>query len=180
MAIDQARQKETERATSELLHSWYAAWSAHDPSAIAACLTEDAVLEEPGAPEGEYRSHDAILAWARSVFRAAPDFHLHLLDEWVTPGGDGIATYFKATGTLTGPFDPPGFAPTNGRIEFVGMDRNEIRDGKIARHQIFYDMNGIARQLGAAPQPGTIGERIVVGIQRLGARRLRNRAASGA
>ena len=37
-----------------------------------------------------------------------------------------ITTYFKATGTFTGPFDPPGFAPTNGRLEFEGMDRSEL------------------------------------------------------
>jgi len=40
---------------------------------------------------------------------AAPDFHLDELERWITPGGDVIATYFKATGTFTGPFDPPGF-----------------------------------------------------------------------
>ena len=168
------RGENDERAAAQLMERWYAAWSARDSGAIAACLTQDAVLEEPS---GAYRGHDAILDWARSVFRSSADFHLEMLDAWITPGGAVMATYFKATGTFTGPYDPPGFAPTNGRIEFEGMDRNEIRDDRIARHQIFYDTTGVARQMGATPAPGTLGERVGVRMQQLAARRLRKRSA---
>jgi ketosteroid isomerase-like protein len=177
MAVD-PNQRTSEQLTAELMDRWYAGWNAHNLDAIAACLTDDAVLEEPGAAEGLYRGPDAILAWGRATFRAAPDFHLDELERWITPSGDVITTYFKATGTFTGPFDPPGFAPTNGRLEFEGMDRSEIREGKIARHQIFYDLNGLARQMGAVPEPGSFGERLGVRMQHLAARRLRKRVSA--
>ena len=164
---------EDDEAAAQLMARWYTAWCTHDPVAIMACLTEDAVLEEPN---GAYRGHHAIVECARGVFRSSADFHLEMLDAWTAPGGNVMATYFKATGTFTGPYDPPGLAPTNDRIEFEGMDRNEIRDGRIARHQIFYDMTGVSRQMGATPAPGTLGERLGIRMQHLAARRLRKRA----
>ena len=135
-----------EQAAAAVINRWYAAWNAHDPSALAACLTADVVLEEP---TGTYRGPDPILEWARSVFRASTDFELNMLEAWTTPGGAVIATYWKATFTFTGPYEPLGLAPTNGQIKLEGMDRNEIRDGRIARHQIFYDGADLAHQMGA-------------------------------
>lgn len=178
MAVDESSQTEAAQAISELLHRWYRAWNAHDPDAIIACLTENAVLEDPTAPDGAYRGHEAIADWARSVFRASPDFHLELLEEWVAPGGETMTTYYKATATFTGPFEPLGLAPTNGWIEWLGMDRNEIREGKLARHQIFYDLSGLSREMGALPRRGGFGERVGIRLQHVTARKLRKRAAA--
>jgi ketosteroid isomerase-like protein len=176
--MDETSQTEAAQEISELLHRWYGAWNAHDTDAIIACLHEQAVLEDPTAPDGAYRGHGAIADWARSVFRASPDFHLELLEEWVAPGGATMSTYFKASATFTGPFEPLGLAPTSGSIEWLGMDRNEIREGKLARHQIFYDLSGISREMGALPRRGSLGERVGVRLQHLVARQLRKRAAT--
>jgi hypothetical protein len=94
---------------------------AHDPDAIVACLTERAVLEDPTAPESAYRGSEAIADWARSVFVASPDFNLELLEEWVSPGGETMTTYFKGPGTCSGPLEPPGLAPTK-RLDGVAGD----------------------------------------------------------
>ena len=48
---------EDDEAAAQLMARWYTAWCTHDPVAIMACLTEDAVLEEPN---GAYRGHQAI------------------------------------------------------------------------------------------------------------------------
>jgi hypothetical protein len=56
-----------------------------------------------------------------------------------------------------GPYDRLGLAPDNQRIELLGMDRNEFRDGKMARHQIFYDGAAVAHQMGAAPESVPLG-----------------------
>ena len=162
-------------AAADLMDRWYAAWCAHEPSAIGACLDRHAILEEPG---GLHRGRNCILDWAVTVFRALPDFHLEMLDAWTSREGAVVATYFRASGTLTGPYDPPGLAATNAPITFEGMDRNELRGGKIARHQIFYDMTEISRQVGAAPRPGTFGERLTIRIQHLAARRQRGKKSA--
>jgi hypothetical protein len=58
----------------------------------------------------------------------------------------------------------------------LGMDRSEIREGRLARHQIFWDMVELGRQLGAFPQRGSRAERLTRRLQRLTARRLRRAA----
>jgi steroid delta-isomerase-like uncharacterized protein len=160
---------------SELLRRWYAAWNAHDPDAIMALMTDDVVYEDPGATEPLTRGRAPVGQWARTAFRAVPDMHLELLEEWASPGAAVIATYFRFTATFTGPLDPPGLAPTNTRLEFYGMDRNEIRDGLIARHQIFWDIAERYRILGLLPRQGSRAERLAVRVQQLTARRIRNR-----
>jgi hypothetical protein len=79
-------------------------------------------------------------------------------------------------GTMTGPIDPPGFAPTGRAMEVEGVDLWTMRDGRIARCQAFYDMNDVARQLAIAPPPGSRAEKAVVALQRLQARMLRRSA----
>ena len=54
-----------------------------------------------------------------------------------------IASWFRFSGTFRAPMTAPGLpslAPTGGPLELFGMDRSEIRDGRLARHQIFWDI----------------------------------------
>jgi hypothetical protein len=53
------------------------------------------------------------------------------------------------------------------------MDRSEIRDGKLARHQIFWDMVELGRQIGAFPTRGSRAEKLSRRLQHLAARRMR-------
>ena len=160
---------------SDLMRRWYAAWNAHDPAAIATLMTDDVVYEDPGATEPRTHGREPVVEWARTAFRAVPDMHLELLDEWASPDGTVIATRFRFTATFTGPLDPPGIAPTNRPLDFYGMDRNETRDGLIARHQIFWDIAERYRILGLLPAHGSFSERIAIRWQRTNARRLRRR-----
>lgn len=166
----------SERSPDALIEAWYAAWNAHDVAAVQDLVAADGVLEEPDAPEGGHRGPEAVGAWMSTWFKACPDMHLDEHQRWVSADGSTVVTWFTVRATLSGRLDPPGFAPTNTAIEVAGMDRTEIRDGLIARHQIFYDTTTVARQIGAAPLPGTIGERIAVRLQRSTARRLRRRS----
>jgi hypothetical protein len=83
--------------------------------------------------------------------------NLEKLEEWVTPGGEAIASWFRSSGTFRALLTSPGLpslAPTGLPIELFGMDRSEIRDGKLARHQIFWDMVELGRQIGAFSEEG--------------------------
>jgi uncharacterized protein (TIGR02246 family) len=53
------------------------AWNAHDLEGMAAVFTEDAALEDPGAPNGVARGRAAIRAYFTSWLRAFPDAQLH-------------------------------------------------------------------------------------------------------
>jgi hypothetical protein len=165
-----------EAAASDTLARWYEAWNAHDVDAISALMTDDVGYEDPAAPSALLHGRAAVEQYVRTAFVGVPDLHLEKLEEWVTPGGDAIASYFRFSGTfaaeLTAPGLPP-LAPTNARLVMFGMDRSEIRDRRLARHQIFWDIAELSRQLGALPARGSRAERLARHMQRVTARRLR-------
>jgi steroid delta-isomerase-like uncharacterized protein len=165
-----------EAAASDTLARWYEAWNTHAVDAISALMTDDVTYEDPAASSPVMRGRVDVEQHARRAFAGIPDLHLEKLEEWVTPGGDVIASYFRFSGTfaaeLTAPGLPP-LAPTGGRLDLLGMDRSEIRDERLARHQIFWDIAELSRQLGALPLRGSRAERIARRLQRLTARRLR-------
>lgn len=168
-----------EQRASDVLDRWYAAWNAHDLAAISALMTEDVRYEDAGAPRAVVNGRGAVEDYVSALFRGVPDMHLEKLEEWVSLGGSVIASYFRLTATLTGAIDPPGapaIAPTNGAIEFLGMDRSELREGRLARHQIFYDTAENGRQVGLLPRRGTVTERLTFRlIQHSAAARMRRR-----
>jgi hypothetical protein len=140
-------------------------------------MTDDVLYEDPGATEPATRGKAPVEAWARTVFRAVPDMHLELLEEWVSPAGVVITSYFRFTATFTAPLEPPGLAPTNRPYQTYGMDRSEIRDARIARHQIFWDIADRMRTVGALPARDSLAERLAVRAQHLAAWRTRRRTA---
>lgn len=116
---------------SDVLERWYAAWNAHDVDAVSALITDDVRYEDPAAHANVLDGREAVEEYVRAAFRGLPDLHLEKLEEWVSPGGQAIASYFRITATFSGVLEAPGLpplAPTNGRIDLLGMDRSEIRD----------------------------------------------------
>lgn len=79
-------------------------------------------------------------------------------------------TYWRGSGTFTGPLDPPGFAPTGARLEIDGFDLQEYRDGLVCRLRIVTDMLEASRQLGLMPQHGSRAEKAGAAAQRLAMR----------
>jgi hypothetical protein len=128
-----------EARASDTLARWHAAWNAHDVEAISALMTDDVRYEDPSAPSAVMHGRAPVEQYIRIAFAGVPDLHLEKLEEWVTPGGEVIASYFRFSGTfsneLTAP-DLPALAPTGGRLDVFGMDRSEICNGRLARHQI--------------------------------------------
>lgn len=176
MPGDLSANAERERLASELLARWYEAWNRHDVAGISALMTDDVHYEDPAAPAAVMRGRAPVEQYARAGFVAIPDLHLDKLEEWGTPGGGVIASWFRFSGTFRAPMTAPGLpslAPTGGPLELFGMDRSEIRDGRLARHQIFWDILELGRQIGAFPQRGTRAERFSRRLQPLAARRMR-------
>jgi steroid delta-isomerase-like uncharacterized protein len=152
---------------------YLAAWNDRDPNAMAPLLTDDIVWEDPALP-APARGVAAVQEFMRASWRGFPDLRF---DETDTPhrtaGGDDVAWRWRMRGTMTGPLDPPGFAPTGRPMEVEGVDLWTFRDDRIARYRAFYDLNDLARQLAIAPAPGSRGEKAMVALQRLQARLIR-------
>jgi steroid delta-isomerase-like uncharacterized protein len=149
---------------------YQAAWSARDPDAVAACVTEDIVWEDPALNEPA-RGRAEVAGFVRMSVTAFPDLGF---SEVGAPAisEDGLVAYvpWRMTGTNTGPIDPPGFAPTGRTIEVDGVDLWQFRDGLIWRYRAAYDFATPARQLGLLPAPGGLAEKGMVAVQRLRSR----------
>jgi steroid delta-isomerase-like uncharacterized protein len=154
---------------------YMAAWNEHDAAAMADLLTDDVVWEDPSLP-APAQGIRAVQDFMRSAWVAFPDLRFDKTDTpHRTAGGDQVAWRWRMRGTMTGPLDPPGFAPTGRPIEIEGVDLWTMREGRIARYSAFYDNNALAIQLGIVPPPGSAGEKAMVMLQRAQAAVMRRR-----
>ena len=155
---------------------YLAAWNDHDAGAMADLVTPDIVWEDPALP-APARGIAAVQDFMRGSWVGFPGLRFDETDSpHLTAEGVQVAWRWRMRGRMTGPIDPPGFAPTGHSMEVEGVDLWTMRDGRIARYRAFYDMNDVARQLAIAPAPGSRAEKAVVALQRLQARMLRRRA----
>ena len=143
------------------------AWNSRVPSAVAACATEDVVWESPALP-GPARGRAAVADLVAATVTAFPDYEFTHPSPWAIAEDQRTAYVpWRMTGTNTGPFDPPGYAPTGSSVDLRGIDVWQLRGGLIRRYQAVYNYSEVARQLGLALPRGGNLERIAVRAQRL-------------
>ncbi|MCP3988419.1 MAG: ester cyclase [Actinomycetia bacterium] len=146
---------------------YFDAWNSRSPSRVAACATEDVVWDSPALPQPGV-GREAVSDLVAATARAFPDYEFSAPSPWAI-SDDRLTAYvpWRMTGTNTGSFDPPGYAPTGRSIDLAGIDVWRFRNDLIWRYQAVYNYSVIARQLGLAlPRHGTI-EWVTVRAQRL-------------
>lgn len=151
----------------------------YDAEQIVALTTDDVFWEDPYADGGSFRGHDALRTFFSHLWTAFPELKHELIDDvCLSTDGRKAAVLLRFSGVMQGPLDPPGFGPTGTHGDVVIADFLEFRDGKLCHLRAVTDVNDLARQIGASPSPGSVGERLAVLLQRATARRLRRRTAS--
>ena len=104
------------------------------------------------------------------MYRAAfPDVRITVDD--VIAAGDKVALRWHSEGTHRGELE--GLAPTGARGLVTGISIDRWQDGKVVESWTEWDNLGLARQLGAAPPEGSVGEKVGMTVQRVMARRMR-------
>jgi steroid delta-isomerase-like uncharacterized protein len=170
MATTQATPEATtagERFAVDFADRWQKAWNSRESSQVTDLCTPDVVWDDPVTDRPE-RGRDAVAEYLRSVWRAFPDLDFTWPEgPYASFHGIKLALHWKLTGTMLGPMEPPGFAPTGRRIDLEGVDLLEIRDGLCSAYQGFFDRQTIAQQVGVVPATGSQAERVAVGAQRL-------------
>ena len=107
-----------------------------------------------------------------TMYRAAfPDVRITVDD--VIAAGDRIVLRWHSQGTHRGELE--GLAPTGARGSVTGISIDRWQNGTIVESWSEWDNLGLARQLGAAPPEGSVGEKIGMALQRLTARRMRKK-----
>ncbi len=136
----------------------------------------DAISHDPATPAElrDLRGPD-VLKRTASMYRAAfPDVRITVDD--VIAANDKVVLRWHSEGTHRG--ELAGLAPTGARGSVTGISIDRWKDGKVVEAWAEWDNLGLARQLGAAPPEGSVGEKIGTGLQRLMARRMRKKNQS--
>ena len=117
--------------------------------------------------------HDAVKEFALTLWRGIPDFqYIPTGEPFISKDRKKIIQPWKISGTMLGPLDPPGFAPTGRRFEIDGFDLMEFHDGKLCHCITRFDGINLVQQLGLlppAPDLGAAKARIGVFVQRFAA-----------
>jgi ketosteroid isomerase-like protein len=162
----------------DFFSAWELAMNARDAAGIASLCTEDVVWEDSVLMgRGPLRGRAAVREFFEEyLFRPFPDLRFEILELIESEEGSTAVERARFSGTLLAPVSRLGFAPTAQPTEFEVAAFFEFREGEAAHVQVIVDMLHIARQAGAAPLPGTIGDRLVTMLQHLKAFRLRRSA----
>jgi steroid delta-isomerase-like uncharacterized protein len=123
------------------------AWNRHDIDAILALHTEDSVFENHTSG-GRAAGKREIRAMVTSVFAAFPDIHFDGRRTYVRD--DLVVQEWTATATHEKPFTRAGttYPPSGKRITWNGMDVIPMKDGLVARKDVYVDSISFLRQLG--------------------------------
>jgi steroid delta-isomerase-like uncharacterized protein len=149
---------------------WQDAWNAHEIDRVLALMTEDVEARDDCWPK-LMRGHADVREFLQVIWRAMPDMTIEPLSgPYVIPGEPRVAVHWHIEATLTGPLEPPGFAPTGRRWELDGADFYEFRDGRMCKMRTAYDVLNVSRQLGLFPPAGGRMERALVTAQRFASR----------
>lgn len=145
-----------------------AAFNAHDVDKILSHFTSDVVWSDPSLPEpanGQEEARRVVTA----ILAAFPDLHFapKTLRIYVAPDGKSAVSSWEWSGTMTGPIEPPGYAPTGKRVTVEGTCRYEFHDRLIRKHAVIYDVLGMLQQLGIMPKTDSMQVKVMAGAQRL-------------
>jgi steroid delta-isomerase-like uncharacterized protein len=147
------------RSARQIAAAYFEAIARRDLDAMVGCWAPDGVGEIHGLVS--LRLPDGYRSWFENLFSAFPDFSLEVIDS--VAYGQKAAVRWRATGTFAGPATFEGFAPTGATVTTEGLDLLTIRDGLIAENRAYTNAAELARQLGALPAAGSLGERMMLG-----------------
>jgi steroid delta-isomerase-like uncharacterized protein len=131
----------------DLIDRYNAAWNAHDVEAIVSMHTEDSVFENHVTGDVNV-GREEIGRAIDGIFAVFPDLAFETRRAYVR--ADLVVQEWTARGTHEGPMTRSGIEvqPTGRKVEYKGMDVIPIRDGLVARKDVYSDSITLLRQLG--------------------------------
>jgi steroid delta-isomerase-like uncharacterized protein len=112
---------------------WLPAWTGNDPERLASFYAEDAFYSDPAIPEG-VQGRDALTAYFRRLLASNPDWIWEHEGSIALEGG--FVNRWRAT-------IPAG----DGQIVCRGVCTVQLRDGQIARNEVFFDRTALLEAL---------------------------------
>jgi steroid delta-isomerase-like uncharacterized protein len=160
----------THQQMVELAAEWDAAWAARDLDRLVALYTSDAVWDDPSL-NAPVRGAVELREFFAGIMAAIPDVNIQQEVVFAEDGATQCATQWRATGTVTGSLPNSSFAPTGDHGDYTGVAVISVRDGKCSHVRQYPDVISLQRQIGALPPQGSRGERMLMRLQAMSARR---------
>jgi steroid delta-isomerase-like uncharacterized protein len=131
----------------ELIDRYNAAWNAHDVDTIVAMHTDDSVFENHTTGDLNV-GHAEIRSAIGGIFSVFPDLAFETRRQYLCEGL--VVQEWTARGTHLGIMRRSGLEiePTGRTVEYRGVDVIPVRDGLVARKDVYSDGVTLLRQLG--------------------------------
>jgi steroid delta-isomerase-like uncharacterized protein len=131
----------------EFIDRYNAAWNSHDVDSIVSMHTKDSVFENHVTGDRNV-GREAIGRAISGIFSVFPDLAFETRRAYVRE--DLVVQEWTARGTHQGTMTRSGIEvePTGRTVEYEGMDVIPIRDGLVARKDVYSDSITLLRQLG--------------------------------
>ena len=131
----------------DFIDRYNAAWNDHDVDAIVSMHTEDSVFENHVTGDVNV-GREQIGRAISGIFAVFPDLSFEARRAYIRD--DLVVQEWTARGTHEGPMTRSGIElePTGKKVEYKGMDVIPIRDGLVARKDVYSDSITLLRQLG--------------------------------
>ena len=131
----------------EFIDRYNAAWNAHDIETIVSLHTEDSVFENHVTGDVNV-GREQIRRAIAGIFAVFPDLTFEARRSYIRE--DLVVQEWTARGTHEGTMTRSGIEiePTGRKVDYKGMDVIPIRDGLVARKDVYSDSVTLLRQLG--------------------------------
>ncbi len=131
----------------EFIDRYNAAWNDHDVEAIVSMHTDDSVFENHVTGDVNV-GREQIGKAITGIFSVFPDLSFEGRRTYIRE--DLVVQEWTARGTHEGTMTRSGMEvpPTGRKVEYRGMDVIPIRDGLVARKDVYSDSVTLLRQLG--------------------------------
>ncbi len=137
----------SEKENIRIAQDSFDALNAHDLDRWMRPISDDYYSDAPGAPMAMDKQQNR--QYLQNFVSAFPDLHFDVLR--TIAQADHVVCDWEATATHSGPLQSPGgktIPATNKRVKEFGSTTFEIKDGKIHRSWVYYDMSELMHQLG--------------------------------
>ena len=131
----------------QLIDRYNDAWNEHDVDLIVSMHTEDSVFENHVTGDVNV-GREQIARAIGGIFAVFPDLAFETRRAYIRD--DLVVQEWTARGTHEGTMTRSGIEipPTGRKVEYKGMDVIPIRDGLVARKDVYSDSVTLLRQLG--------------------------------
>lgn len=120
-------------------------WNGQDLARIPDVISETYTEYNPVAPGGEVRGRDGFEEWMETITASFSDFEADITE--VIADEETAMAEIAFSMTHTGEFN--GIPPTDREVEFRGVGKFRVENGKVEELRNYFDSRTLLEQLGA-------------------------------